>query len=106
MTELLENGFIGKRCKMPTQILPAASLRPAKRLPAARALLWVSNHLIWMGLWSIGQVVFGVESNFSLLSGRDALPGGVERAPAAPSRPMRHEISRPCLRGQRVGLLD
>ena len=33
---------------MATQILPAASLRDIPRLPAARVLIWASNHLIWM----------------------------------------------------------
>src|SRR4029077_9278343 len=81
------NGFIGKRCEMPTQILPTASLRSAKRLPAARALLRVSNRLIWMGLWSIGRVIFGVGSNFSLLSGRGALPAASSRRrPRLPDR--------------------
>ena len=55
---------------MPTQILPAASLRSSNRLPAARALLWASNHLMYIPLWSIGWVIFGAGSNFSLLSGR------------------------------------
>ena len=49
---------------MPTQILPAASLRSADRLPAARGLLWVSNRLISIALWSIGWVIFRVASNF------------------------------------------
>src|SRR5262249_23580297 len=82
---------------MPTQILPAASLRRAKRLPAGQALLWVPNHLIWMGLWSFGRVIFSAVPNFSLPSGRDGLSGGVERVRAAPSQPMLHEISMPLL---------
>src|SRR6202022_3676449 len=49
---------------MPTQILPAASLRSARRLPAARALLRASNYLICMALWSIGRAIFRVAANF------------------------------------------
>ena len=49
---------------MPTQILPAASLRSARCLPAARALLRVSNYLICTVLWPIGRSVFGIESSF------------------------------------------
>jgi hypothetical protein len=55
---------------MPTQIVPAASLRSACRFPAARALLGAVNHLICMVLSSIGRAIFGVALNFSLLSGR------------------------------------
>src|SRR6266436_4110237 len=59
---------------MPTQILPAASLRSAQRLPAARALLRVSNYLICTVLWSIGRAVFRVAANFlpALREGRGA----------------------------------
>src|ERR1700730_9324126 len=49
---------------MPTQILPAASLRGAKRLPAARALFLADNYLICLALWSIGRVIFRVAANF------------------------------------------
>src|SRR5712671_5360852 len=49
---------------MPTQILPAASLRSANRLPAARTPSWVSNYLICIALWSIGRAIFRVASNF------------------------------------------
>ena len=49
---------------MPTQILPAASLRSAQRLPAARALFLASNNLIYMTLWSIGRAIFRGASNF------------------------------------------
>src|SRR5260370_33035916 len=57
------NGFIGKRPEMSKQILPAASLRSTNRLPAARAWVEGSNHLIWMALWSIGRAIFGAASN-------------------------------------------
>src|SRR6266436_3366026 len=50
--------------QMSTQILPAASLRSAQRLPAARTLPWAANDLICMGLWSIGRAIFRVASNF------------------------------------------
>jgi hypothetical protein len=66
---------------MPTQIVPAASLRSTTRLPAARALVRASNHLIWIALWSIGRAIFRVVSNFlpALREGRayQAAPAGV-----------------------------
>ena len=49
---------------MPRQILPAASLRSAQRLPAARALFLAANNLIYMALWSIGRAIFRGASNF------------------------------------------
>src|SRR5438309_312353 len=49
---------------MPTQILPAASLRSATRLPAARALFLAANYLICLALWSIGRTIFRVAANF------------------------------------------
>src|SRR5947208_15478517 len=49
---------------MPTQILPAASLSSAKRLPAARALFLAGNYLICLALWSIGRAIFRVAANF------------------------------------------
>src|SRR6266436_199443 len=49
---------------MPTQILPAASLRTARCLPAARTLLRVSNYLICTVLWSIGWAISRVAANF------------------------------------------
>src|SRR6516164_5045441 len=36
-----------------TQTLPAASLRPANRLPANRVLRGASNYLIYTVLWSV-----------------------------------------------------
>src|SRR6266481_8008358 len=59
---------------MPTQILPAASLRNAKRLPAARALFSAPNYLICLALWSIGRAIFRVAANFlpALREGRGA----------------------------------
>ena|SRR5437867_4143724 len=66
---------------MPTQFVPAASLRSTTRLPAARALVRASNHLIWVALWSIGRAIFRVASNFlpGLREGRtyQAAPAGV-----------------------------
>src|ERR1700756_5613170 len=49
---------------MPTQILPAASLSSAQRLPAARALFLAVNYLICIALRSIGRAIFGVETRF------------------------------------------
>src|SRR5882762_6025658 len=49
---------------MPRQILPAASLRSAKRLPAARTLFRVPNCLVCIALWSIGRAIFRAASNF------------------------------------------
>jgi hypothetical protein len=49
---------------MPTRSLPAASLRPAIRLPAARVLLRVSNYLICRTLSAIGTAISGIESGF------------------------------------------
>jgi hypothetical protein len=66
---------------MPAQIVPAASLRSTTRLPAARALVRASNHLIWVVLWSIGRAISRVASNFlpGLREGRayQAAPAGV-----------------------------
>src|ERR1700730_11524002 len=50
--------------EMPRQILPAASLRSAQRLPAARTLFLVANYLICLALWSIGRAIFWVAANF------------------------------------------
>src|ERR1700730_17409279 len=49
---------------MPTQFHPAASLRSAQRLPAARTLFRVSNYLICRALWSIGRAIIRIASNF------------------------------------------
>src|SRR5437868_2605157 len=64
MTIVFARSPLRERCQMPTQSLPAASLRPADRLPAARVLLRVSNYLIHLGLWVIGAAIFGVPSWF------------------------------------------
>ncbi len=53
-----------ERCKMPTQSLPAASLRTVISFPDARLLLRVANYLICMVLWPIGRSVFSIESSF------------------------------------------
>src|SRR6266851_8209634 len=59
---------------MPTKSLPAASLRTTDRLPAARIRLLGSNYLIFMVLWPIRRLLFGVESYFlpALREGRSA----------------------------------
>src|SRR5437016_13522731 len=49
---------------MSTQISPAASLRRANRLPAARTLSWAANYPVCMALWSIGRAIFRAASNF------------------------------------------
>src|SRR5215475_5519574 len=49
---------------MPTQILPAASLSSAQRLPAARALFLEANYLICIALRSIGRAISGVKTRF------------------------------------------
>ena|SRR6516162_146047 len=46
------------------QTLTAASLRPAKRLPASRPLLRGSNYLIYRLLWPIWRAISGAESSF------------------------------------------
>src|SRR5271166_4084916 len=53
-----------ERCVMTTQSLPAASLRTANCLPAARVLLRVATYLIYKALWSIKRAILGVESFF------------------------------------------
>ncbi len=63
---------------MPTQILPAASLRNANRLPATRALVRAAYCLICIALWSIGRAIFGIVSNFLPALRVDASPGRVE----------------------------
>jgi hypothetical protein len=90
---------------MPRQILPAASLRNTDRLPAARGLVRVANHLIWIVLCSIGRVIFGIGSNFSLLSGRGPLPGGVDwrGSIAEAARRVGRRIGKGCLAGHHFG---
>jgi len=67
---------------MPTQILPAASLRSANRLPAGRTLAWVVNHLICMASWSIGRAIFRIVLNYlPALRERRALVIGALRSP-------------------------
>src|SRR5258708_34973212 len=74
---------------MPSQIVPAASLRNTTRLPAARGLVWTSNHLILMILWSIARVVLRVGSNFlpALREGAHLGPWCFRRDPPAPKPP-------------------
>src|SRR6266436_2599179 len=61
--------------RMPTQILPAASLRSANRLPAGRTLSWAANHLICLALWSIARAIFRAAANVVPAS-RDNIPSG------------------------------
>src|SRR2546421_10767051 len=69
--------FIREWWRMPTQILPAASLRGANRLPAGRTPTGRSNYLIWMGLLAIGRAIFRAALHF--------LPAGREFPPPRPS---------------------
>src|SRR6266850_6234947 len=46
MTIVFVQSAISERCEMPSQSLPAASLRATPRLPAARVLLRVASYLI------------------------------------------------------------
>ena len=59
---------------MPTKSLPAASLRTADRLPAARVLVQVSIYLIYKVLWPMRKASSGAESSFlpALREGRSA----------------------------------
>src|SRR6266851_10005341 len=62
---------------MPTQILPAASLRNANRLPAGRTLSWALNYLICLALWSIGRAIFRAAADI-LPDGRELSAGDGE----------------------------
>src|SRR6266404_6952658 len=72
---------------MPTQSLPAASLRTADRLPAARVLVQVSIYLIYKALWALRNKVLwalrkassGAESSF-LPALREVWGGGSRSA--------------------------
>src|SRR5262245_7247760 len=65
-----ERPFDQRAVQMPTQSLPAASLRTVSSLPAARVLLKVSNYLIRRAFWPIGRSTSGIGSSSSLSSGR------------------------------------
>jgi hypothetical protein len=96
--------LINERCKMPTQSLPAASLRPANRFPAARVSLSVANYLIYRALEPIGRAISGVKSRF-LPALREA---GVFRNVAARGGKRKRE-RQPRLRGPAIeaaGILD
>src|SRR5207253_845389 len=56
--------LIGERCKMPTQIIPAASHRSTERLPAARTPFRTANYLIYWRLWLIRRTIFQRRSEF------------------------------------------
>ena len=95
------NGFIGKRREMSTQILPAASLRSTNRLPAARAWVEGSNHLIWMAGPSPGKTTenrllripdeFSVQE-FPRTALRNAGPGLLDVQPQSPSPAPRERV--------------
>src|SRR5437016_495399 len=74
MCDLYNTSVIGKRCEMPTQCLPAVSLRTAHLLPAGRVLVRLSNYLIYKVLWPIWRAFSGVESIF-LPESREARGG-------------------------------
>ena len=80
---------------MPTQILPAASLRSARCVPAARALLRVSNYLICISLWSIGRALCRVASNFlpALREGEDGDPGSRVRVSRCRMLDSHHQVA-------------
>src|SRR5205814_861083 len=60
--------------EMPTQILPAASLRSACRLPAARAPVRSATYLICAALRAIGSTIVWLVANFCLVSGTSKWP--------------------------------
>jgi len=64
---------------MPTRCLPAASLRTAYRLPAARVLMWVASYLIYKALWPIWRAISVVGSIF-IPALREMLGGGSRSA--------------------------
>jgi hypothetical protein len=64
---------------MPTQSLPAASLRTADRLPAARVLVQVASYLIYKVLWPLRKASSGAESSF-LPALREVWGGGSRSA--------------------------
>ena len=64
---------------MPTQSLPAASLRTAGRLPAARVLVRVASYLIYKVLWALRKASSGAESSF-LPALREVWGGGSRSA--------------------------
>ena len=64
---------------MPTQSLPAASLRTADRLPAARVLVQVAIYLIYKVLWPLRKASPGAESSF-LPALREVRGGGSRSA--------------------------
>src|SRR6266478_9995952 len=66
----------GPRCMMTTFSLPAASLRSASRLPAARVWLWISKYLVYIVLSAKRRANFRVESIFLPESREAARPGG------------------------------
>jgi hypothetical protein len=76
---------IRNRCEMATQILPAASLRNASRLPAPRALVRAAYYLICIALCSMGRAIFRVAANYLPALREGALPRGVERGADRPA---------------------
>src|SRR6266481_10103842 len=72
------NPLMRARCVVPTQCLPAASLKVARRLPAGRMLIQARNPLIYRVLWPIWRAISVVASIF-LPALREA-PGGGRRS--------------------------
>src|SRR5882757_872871 len=64
MTIVFVQSAISERCEMPSQSLPAASLRATPRLPAARVLLRVASYLICLVLSAIATAISSVKSSF------------------------------------------
>src|SRR5438067_13800802 len=81
---------------MPTQILPAASLRSANRLPAGRTPSWTPNCLIRMRLWALSWANFRAVAHF--------LPDGRELPPRRPLSAGDGEVVDPEGRGIGAGL--
>src|SRR5262249_33172473 len=95
---------------MPSQALPAASLKSSKRLPADRAMSWASIYLICMALWSIKRAIFRVEAAFlPALSEEPSHPQrrrlGLTQVPSAEDEVSEHlpAIDRDVLAGDPAG---
>src|SRR5438874_10575983 len=73
---------------MPMRILPVASLRSTKRLPAARALFLATNYLIYLALWPIRRAIFRAEANSLPALREGALPDVSAAAGLGPARPI------------------
>src|SRR5437763_15996058 len=73
---------------MPMRILPVASLRSTKRLPAARALFLAYNYLIYLALWPRRRAILRAEANSLPALREGALPDVSAAAGLGPARPI------------------